>query len=92
MALSIGYVEASADTTVTYELEYTEQKIPFDRGVVAIDGKLGHQPIETFTGDPNGDTIDTEVVGHQIEISHKLADEWNCFGAGLRDTTSRVMH
>ncbi len=80
--------EASADTTVTYELEYTEQKIPFDRGVVAIDGELGHQPIETFTGDPNGDTIDTEVVGHQIEVSHKLADEWNLLlGAGLRDTT-----
>lgn len=80
--------EALADTTVTYELEYTEQKIPFDRGVVAIDGELGHQPIETFTGDPNGDTIDTQVVGHQIEISHKLADDWNLLlGAGLRDTT-----
>ena len=55
---------------------------------MAIDGKLGHQPIETFTGDPNGDTIDTEVVGHQIEVSHKLADEWNLLlGAGLRDNT-----
>lgn len=80
--------EASDDTRVTYELEYTEQKIPFDRGVVAIDGQLGHQPIETFTGDPSGDTIDTEVVGHQIEISHSLSDDWNLLlGAGLRDTT-----
>lgn len=80
--------EASDDTRVTYELEYTEQKIPFDRGVVAIDGQLGHQPIETFTGDPNGDTIDTEVVGHQLEISHSLSEDWNLLlGAGLRDTT-----
>ncbi|WP_338517727.1 TonB-dependent siderophore receptor [Alteromonas gracilis] len=80
--------EASDDTRVTYELEYTEQKIPFDRGVVAIDGQLGHQPIETFTGDPSGDTIDTEVVGHQLEISHSLSEDWNLLlGAGLRDTT-----
>jgi iron complex outermembrane receptor protein len=80
--------EVSADTSISYELEYTEQKIPFDRGVVAIDGELGHQPIETFTGDPSGDTIDTQVVGHQIEISHELADDWNLLlGAGLRDTT-----
>ncbi|WP_420934616.1 TonB-dependent siderophore receptor [Alteromonas sp. A081] len=80
--------DVSADTSVTYELEYTEQKIPFDRGVAALDGKLGHQPIETFTGDPSGATIDTEVVGHQIEISHELADDWSLLlGAGLRDTT-----
>ena len=80
--------EASDDTRVTYELEYTEQKIPFDRGVVAINGQLGHQPIETFTGDPSGDTIDTEVVGHQLEISHSLSEDWNLLlGAGLRDTT-----
>ena len=80
--------EFSEDTRITYELEYTEQKIPFDRGVIAIDGKLGIQPIETFVGDPSGDRINTDVVGHQLEISHKLNDDWNLLlGAGLRDTT-----
>ncbi len=80
--------EFSEDTRITYELEYTNQKIPFDRGVIAVDGKLGIQPIETFVGDPNGDRITTDVVGHQLEISHELNDDWNLLiGAGLRDTT-----
>jgi len=80
--------EFSADTRITYELEYTKQEIPFDRGVIAVDGKLGIQPIETFVGDPNGDRITTDVVGHQLEISHELNDDWNLLvGAGLRDTT-----
>ncbi|WP_338456699.1 TonB-dependent siderophore receptor [uncultured Alteromonas sp.] len=80
--------EFSEDTRITYELEYTNQKIPFDRGVIAVDGKLGIQPIETFVGDPSGDRITTDVVGHQLEISHELNDDWNLLiGAGLRDTT-----
>ncbi|WP_218418281.1 TonB-dependent siderophore receptor [Alteromonas lipotrueae] len=80
--------EFSEDTRITYELEYTKQKIPFDRGVIAVDGKLGIQPIETFVGDPSGDRITTDVVGHQLEISHELNDDWNLLiGAGLRDTT-----
>ncbi|WP_218398402.1 TonB-dependent siderophore receptor [Alteromonas lipotrueae] len=79
--------EFSEDTRITYELEYTKQKIPFDRGVIAVDGKLGIQPIETFVGDPSGDRITTDVVGHQLEISHELNDDWNLLiGAGLRDT------
>ena len=55
--------EMSSDTRLTYELEYTHQSIPQDRGVIAIDGKLGFQPIETFTGSTTED-IDTDVVGH----------------------------
>lgn len=78
--------EMSADTRLTYELEYTHQSIPQDRGVIAIDDELGFQPIETFTGSTTED-IDTDVVGHQLELSHQLNDDWNLLvGAGLRDT------
>jgi iron complex outermembrane receptor protein len=78
----------SDQTSMTYELEFTRQEIPFDRGVVAIDGELGRQPIETFVGEPGDGDINTEVVGHQFEISHDFSDNWSLLaGLGIRDTT-----
>ena len=38
------------DTTVTYDLEVTRQKAPFDRGVPAIGGVLGEVDRRTFLG------------------------------------------
>lgn len=80
--------EMSDKTSVTYELEFTRQEIPFDRGVIAIDGELGVQPIETFVGEPGDGDIETEVVGHQFELLHNFNDEWSLLaGLGVRDTT-----
>ena len=78
----------SDDTSVTYELEFTRQEIPFDRGVIAVDGKLGVQPIETFVGEPGDGPTDTEVTGHQIEVLHSFSDDWSILaGLGIRDTS-----
>ncbi|TQV73503.1 TonB-dependent receptor [Exilibacterium tricleocarpae] len=80
--------EFSENTSATYELEFTEQELPFDRGVVSLNGRLGVMPIENFVGEPGDGDIETEVVGHQLEVEHKLADDWTLLaGLGLRDTT-----
>ena len=72
---------------MTYELEYTEQEIPFDRGVVYAEG-FGFSPRDTFAGEPGDGPIDTEVVlGHQFELQHNLSDNWSLLaGLGYRST------
>ncbi|MEE4281065.1 MAG: TonB-dependent receptor, partial [Pseudomonadales bacterium] len=78
--------DISERTSVTYELEYTEQEVPFDRGVVYADD-FGFSPRETFAGEPGDGPIDTEVVGHQFELQHNLSDNWSLLaGLGYRTT------
>ncbi|MEM7079910.1 MAG: TonB-dependent siderophore receptor [Pseudomonadota bacterium] len=78
--------DISERTSVTYELEYTEQEIPFDRGVVYSE-TFGFTPRETFVGEPGDGPIDTEVVGHQFELQHNISDTWSVLaGLGYRST------
>lgn len=76
------------ESVLVYELEYTEQEIPFDRGVIAIDGELGLIPENRFLGEPGFGPIDTEVLGHQIEFQHDFDDNWSgLIGFNYRDTS-----
>ncbi len=78
--------DISDATSVTYELEYTEQEIPFDRGVVYADA-FGFSPRDTFAGEPGDGPIDTEVVGHQFEVQHNFSGNWSLLaGLGFRST------
>ncbi len=73
------------DTQVTYELEFTRQELPFDRGVVFSD-EFGFSPREVFVGEPV--PIETEVVGHQFEAQHNFNDNWSFLGGvGYRETS-----
>lgn len=75
-------------THIVYELEYSEQEVPFDRGVVAINNELGAVPIETFLGEPGNGPNETRVFGHQLEIQHDFNDNWSALiGANYRDTS-----
>ncbi len=75
------------DTSLTYELEYTYQEIPFDRGVVFSE-EFGFSPRRTFTGEPGDGPIETEVVGHQLEVQHNFNDNWSLLtGVGYRETS-----
>ena len=74
-------------TRVTYEMEFTEQEIPFDRGV-AYSEDFGFTPRETFVGEPGDGPITTEVLGHQLEAQHNFSDRWSLLaGLGYRDTS-----
>ncbi|MEM7728587.1 MAG: TonB-dependent siderophore receptor [Pseudomonadota bacterium] len=71
--------------TVTYELEYTEQELPQDRGVVFAEN-FGFSPRRVFVGEPV--PIETEVIGHQIEAEVDLDDNWSLLtGVGFRETS-----
>lgn len=73
-------------SSLTYELEYTSQELPQDRGVI-FSPTFGFSPRELFTGEPDA-LIDTEVFGHQIEFQHDFGGNWGVLiGAGYRETS-----
>ncbi len=75
-------------TRLTYELELTRQEIPFDRGVVAIGGRLGLVPVERFLGEPGDGPLVAEALGHQVQLQHDFDADWSLLlGFGLRDTS-----
>lgn len=75
-------------TQLIYELEYSHKEIPFDRGVVAIDGQLGRIPESRFLGEPGDGPLESDVLGHQIEFQHTFNDDWHMMlGATVRDTS-----
>ncbi len=79
--------QVSEDSSLSYELEYTKQEIPFDRGV-AFTEEFGFTHRRTFVGEPGDGPIDTEVVGHQFEFQHQLSDTWSLLtGFGHRETS-----
>jgi len=89
----------SESDIVTYELEYVNQAVPFDRGVVAIPTvnangtisyNLGAIPNSRFLGNPDDGSIQVEVLGHQLQFQHDFSDDWTVvLGAGYKDTTFR---
>jgi iron complex outermembrane receptor protein len=73
---------------LVYELEYSDQEVSFDRGVLAIDGELGLIPQSRFLGEPGDGPIEADVLGHQLEYIHDFDDNWSIlFGANYRDTS-----
>lgn len=75
-------------TKFIYELEYANQKLPFDRGVVAIDGDLEAIDRRTFLGEPGDGPMKAEVLGHQAEVHHDFDAAWSALlGFTYRDTS-----
>jgi len=75
----------SEQTNLSYDLEYTSQEIPFDRGVVYSDD-FGFSPRDFFVGENT--PIETEVIGHQLELQNNFSDNWSFLGGiGFRETT-----
>jgi iron complex outermembrane receptor protein len=87
----------SDQTLFTYEMEYVNQKVPFDRGVLAIPTvnanstisyKLGAIPNSRFLGNPADGPMKVTVLGHQLQFQHEVNDNWTLLlGAGFKDTT-----
>lgn len=75
----------SEKTNLTYDLEYTSQELPFDRGVVFSED-FGFSPRDLFVGE--NVPIETEVIGHQIELQNNFSDNWSFLGGiGYRETS-----
>ena len=71
------FTKLGSQTTVSYELEWSKQEIPFDRGVVAApNGALGIIPNSRFLGEPGDGPVTAKVLGHQAELQHIFAKDW----------------
>lgn len=67
----------SDNTTLSYEVEAVKQKVPFDRGVLAVNGVLGLIPNSRFLGEPNDGPVTVDSLGHQVFFQHFFNDDWS---------------
>ena len=83
---SIG-VAIGPDTRLTYDLEKTRVEVPFDRGIVVLDGDFRTVPRDRYLGEPgDGDHV-ARAEGHQLRLQHDFGDGWSVLlGASIRDT------
>lgn len=89
-------VKPTASDTLSYELEYSHVKTPFDRGVITVptvagaagSAQLGVVPRRRFFGEYADGRNEIEALGHQFQYQHKFNKDWNVlFGLGYRETS-----
>jgi iron complex outermembrane receptor protein len=77
----------SNDTSLSYELEFMDNRVPFDRGTIAVNGQLGVVDRSTFFGEPDDGRMRVQVLGHQVQFQQKLGSGWYFLaGLGYRET------
>jgi len=80
------FVKLGDDTSLTYEFEYVDQEVPFDRGIPVLPG-VNVSP-ETFLGEPSDGPMEVEAMGHQLTLQHQINADWFLsLGAGYRDSS-----
>lgn len=80
--------QPSSNTSLSYEMEYVDHSVPFDRGVVSVDGELGVVPRSRFLGEPGDGNMQVDVLGHQVQFQQGLGGTWVFLaGFGYRDTS-----
>lgn len=78
----------NGQSRLVYELEYSRQAIPLDRGVLAIDGQLGRIPASRFLGEPGDGPLKADVLGHQLAFQHDFNKDWTALlGLTTRKTS-----
>ena len=76
------------DTSLSYELEYIRQQVPFDRGIVALNGNLKTISKTVFLGEPGDGPVKVRALGHQAQLQHDFDTHWSMvLGVGYRDTS-----
>lgn len=83
---SIG-LALGGDTRITYDLEKTRVEVPFDRGIVVLDGDFRTVPRSRYLGEPgDGDHV-ARAEGHQLRLQHDFGRDWSLLlGGSIRDT------
>lgn len=64
------------NTILNYEAEITRQRVPFDRGIVAVNGKFGMLPSSRFLGEPNDGDVSLLNQVHQLTLEHTINSNW----------------
>lgn len=73
--------DQSERSSWSYDFEYAEQEIPFDRGIIAPQGNFDFVPIERFLGEPGDGPTTTMVHGHQLQWLYDINDTWQLSSA-----------
>lgn len=83
---SIG-LALGENTRLTYDFEKTRVEVPFDRGIVVLNGDFSTVPRSRFLGEPgDGDTV-ARATGHQLRLQHEFSDRWSVLvGGSIRHT------
>ncbi len=77
----------SDKTKLNYELEYVDQSLTFDRGIVAVNGKIDALPTDTFLGEPSDKPTEVNAVSHQLTLEHQIG-QWSFLtGISYSDST-----
>ena len=81
---------AGEDTTLSWEVEASRQRAPFDRGIAAVGGRVDALPPSRFLGEPADGSTAVKSTGHQLFVQHRLRDGWSLQGgAAWRDSALR---
>lgn len=64
------------DTVLDYTGEFLRHETPLDRGVVAVNGRLGAMPRTRFLGEPGDGDVRVDNRTHQLILSHIWASGW----------------
>lgn len=76
------------DTTLEYVGEVIHHETPLDRGVVAVDNKLGKIPRSRFLGEPADGDVEVDNSTHQLILSQAWANSWRGrLGLSYRETS-----
>lgn len=78
----------SPNTVVNYDLELLRQKVPMDRGVIAINGKVGSIPRDRFLGEPNDGDVTIDNKTHHLSLEHEFSSDWKAKAGLAYRTTS----
>ena len=73
---------------LSYEMEILDQELPFDRGVVVLDGKFSQVPVTRFYGEPADGPMKIIARGHQLTFEQQLTANWSLLaGMGYRSSS-----
>jgi iron complex outermembrane receptor protein len=76
------------DTVLEYSGEFLRHATPLDRGVVAVDNRLGAIPRSRFLGEPADGKVTVENQTHQFILSHEWNPTWRSrLGLSYRETS-----
>lgn len=68
--------QLSPDTLLMIDSEFSRTDSVFDRGIPAVDGKMGAVKRSTFLGEPNDGKIRNDNQLLQVSLEHYLSDAW----------------
>lgn len=65
------------NTRLDYNAEFMRQERPLDRGVVAINDRLGEIPASRFLGEPDDGPVTIDNLFNRLRLNHRFNADWS---------------